>query len=237
VAIRGRTSSSGVLRQEAQGEDWHRKEDTQEPLEREKSESNSNHVPTLVDAYTDAALKEWFEDKDITTGLQLSLNKNRLTSLGSNFTDHKKLGFKDEDALAKVKNLVGTQGDPQRNTFGDQLEQMIPSNEWVTFSPGIWFNRDHLTRECRLAIHSLVRVDFIAVTGLGFWNKIDGLEGKTLSLRLRETSRRRWGGEGDRMSEMTFRGIEILDLGIMTRVGVRKLGETDGPGESKRNMG
>ena len=71
-------------------------------------------------------------------------------------------------ALAKVKNLVGTQGDPQRNTFGDQLEQMIPSNEWVTFSPGIWFNRDHLTRECRLAIHSLVRVDFIAVTGLGF---------------------------------------------------------------------
>jgi hypothetical protein len=30
----------------------------------------------------------------------LSLNKNRLTSLGSNFTDHKKLGFKD-DALAK----------------------------------------------------------------------------------------------------------------------------------------
>ena len=58
----------------------------------------------MVDAYTDAALKEWFEDKDITTGLQLSLNKNRLTSLGSNFTDHKKLGFKDEDALAPGGN-------------------------------------------------------------------------------------------------------------------------------------
>ena len=28
---------------------------------------------------------------------------------------------------------------------------------------------------------------------------------------------------------MTFRGLEIWDLGIMTRVGVRKLGE-DGPG-------
>ena len=29
------------------------------------------------------------------------------------------------------------------------------------------------------------------------------------------------------MSEMTFRGLEIWDLGIMTRVGVRKLGEID----------
>jgi hypothetical protein len=27
---------------------------------------------------------------------------------------------------------------------------------------------------------------------------------------------------------MTFRGLEIWDLGIMTRVGVRKLGEIDG---------
>jgi len=70
-------------------------------LEREKAESDSNHVPTSVDAYTKAALKEWFEDKDIATGLLLSLNKNRLTSLGSNFTDYKKFGFKDEDALAK----------------------------------------------------------------------------------------------------------------------------------------
>ena len=63
-------------------------------------------VTTSVDAYTVAALKEWFEDKDIATVLQLSLNKNRLTSLGSNFTDHKKLGFKDEDALAKAQKSI-----------------------------------------------------------------------------------------------------------------------------------
>ena len=42
------------------------------------AKNDSNHVPTSVDAYTDAALKGWFEDKDIATGLQLSLNKNRL---------------------------------------------------------------------------------------------------------------------------------------------------------------
>jgi hypothetical protein len=36
---------------------------------------------------------------------------------------------------------------------------------------------------------------------------------------------------------MTFRGLEIWDLGIMTRVGVRKLGETVGPGlEQLRGM-
>ena len=75
-------------------------------MEREKAESDSNHVPTSVDAYTDASIKEWFEDKDIATGLQLSLNKNRLTSLGSNFTDFKKLGFKDEDALAKAHKSI-----------------------------------------------------------------------------------------------------------------------------------
>ena len=33
-------------------------------LEREKVASDSNHVPTSVDAYTDDALKEWFADKD-----------------------------------------------------------------------------------------------------------------------------------------------------------------------------
>jgi hypothetical protein len=36
----------------------------------------------------------------------LSLNKNRLTSLGSNFTDYKKLGFKDEAALAKANKSI-----------------------------------------------------------------------------------------------------------------------------------
>ena len=70
-------------------------------LEREVAKNDNNHVPTLVDAYTVAALKELFEDKDIDTGLLLSLNKNRLTELGSNFTDFKKLGFRDEDALKK----------------------------------------------------------------------------------------------------------------------------------------
>jgi hypothetical protein len=30
------------------------------------------------------------------------------------------------------------------------------------------------------------------------------------------------------LSEMTFRGLEIWDLGIMPRVGVRKVGEIDG---------
>ena len=53
-------------------------------IEREIAKKDSNHVPTSVDAYTDAALKDWFEDTDIATGLLLSLNKNRLTSLGSN---------------------------------------------------------------------------------------------------------------------------------------------------------
>jgi len=75
-------------------------------LDREKAESDSNHVPTSVDAYTDDSLNEWFEDKDIATDLQLSLNKNRLTSLGSNFTDYKKLGFKDEAALAKAHKSI-----------------------------------------------------------------------------------------------------------------------------------
>ncbi len=75
-------------------------------IEREVAKNDNNHVPTSVDAYTVATLKEWFEDKDIATGLQLSLNKNLLTSLGSNFTDHKKLGFKDEAALAKVHKSI-----------------------------------------------------------------------------------------------------------------------------------
>jgi hypothetical protein len=46
------------------------------------------------------------KDKYIATDLQLSLNKNRLTSLGSNFSDHKKLGFQDEDALAKAHKSI-----------------------------------------------------------------------------------------------------------------------------------
>jgi len=48
-------------------------------------------------------------DKDIATGLLLSLNKHRLTILcilGSNLTDHKKLGFRDEDALTKAHKSI-----------------------------------------------------------------------------------------------------------------------------------
>ena len=59
------------------------------------------------------ALKGWFEDKDIATGLLLSLNKNRLTILcilGSNLTDFKKLGFRDEDALKKAHKSITIKG-------------------------------------------------------------------------------------------------------------------------------
>jgi len=48
-------------------------------IEPQVAKNDNNHVPTSVDAYTVADLKEWFEDKDITTGLHLSLNKNLLT--------------------------------------------------------------------------------------------------------------------------------------------------------------
>jgi len=51
-------------------------------IEREVAKNDNNHVPSSVDAYTVAALKEWFEDTDIATGLLLSLNKNCLRNLG-----------------------------------------------------------------------------------------------------------------------------------------------------------
>jgi hypothetical protein len=38
--------------------------------------------------------------------MQLSLNKNRLASVGSNFCDHTKLGFKDAAALEKAHKAV-----------------------------------------------------------------------------------------------------------------------------------
>jgi hypothetical protein len=69
---------------------------------REVAKNDSKHVPTSVDAYTDAALKGWFEDKDIATGLLLSLNKNRLTSLGSNFTDLRSSGSRTRSRLQKL---------------------------------------------------------------------------------------------------------------------------------------
>jgi hypothetical protein len=88
---------------------------------REVAKNESNHVPTSVDAYTESDLKEWFEDKDIATVLQLSLNKNRLTSLGSNFTDFKKLGFKNEDALAKAHKSIDLKYLRQLNRMVSQL--------------------------------------------------------------------------------------------------------------------
>jgi len=65
-------------------------------------EDKENPAPVFSGETKDwPAFKDAIEDKDIATGLQLSLNANLLTSLGSNFTDHKKLGFRDEAALAK----------------------------------------------------------------------------------------------------------------------------------------
>jgi hypothetical protein len=54
----------------------------------------------------DGALEEWFDDRDLATDLQLSLNKNRLASMGSNFCDHTKLGFKDAAALEQAHKAV-----------------------------------------------------------------------------------------------------------------------------------
>ena len=75
-------------------------------LDREKVKTDSNHVPTSVDAYNDGALEEWFDDRDLATDLLLSLNINRLASMGSNFCDHTKLGFKDAAALEKAHKAV-----------------------------------------------------------------------------------------------------------------------------------
>jgi len=90
-------------------------------LEREKVAGDNNHVPTSVDAYTDDALKEWFEDRDISTGLLLSLNKNRLSNLGSNFTDYKKLGFKDEAALTQANKSLDLKYLRQLNRMAARL--------------------------------------------------------------------------------------------------------------------
>ena len=54
-------------------------------LECEKVKTDSNHIQSSVDANTVALLKEWFDDRDLATDLQLSLNKDHLSSRGSNF--------------------------------------------------------------------------------------------------------------------------------------------------------
>ena len=56
-------------------------------LECEKVKTDSNHIQSSVDANTVAFLKEWFDDRDLATDLQLSLNKSRLASMGPNFCD------------------------------------------------------------------------------------------------------------------------------------------------------
>jgi hypothetical protein len=83
-------------------------------LDREKVKTDNNHVPTSVDAYNDGALEEWFNDRDLATDLQLSLNKNNLASMGSNFCDHTKLGFKDAAALeGRTKSSTSSTSDRQ----------------------------------------------------------------------------------------------------------------------------
>jgi hypothetical protein len=48
----------------------------------------NNHAPTSVDTYTVVALKEWFDDRDLATDLELSLTKNRLASMGYDNDHH-----------------------------------------------------------------------------------------------------------------------------------------------------
>ena len=116
----GRSLAEFFVRQIKEKTDTEKKT-RKKALEREKAESDSYHVPTSVDAYTVVALKEWFEDKDIATGLQLSLNKNRLTSLGSNFTNYKKLGFKDEAAFVKAHKSIDLKYLRQLNKMSARL--------------------------------------------------------------------------------------------------------------------
>ena len=74
-------------------------------------------MPTSVDAYTVGALKEWFDDRDLAADLQLSLNKNRLASMGSNFCDHTKLGFEDAAALEKAHKAVDLKTSDRRTEW------------------------------------------------------------------------------------------------------------------------
>jgi hypothetical protein len=66
---------------------------------------NDKHNPL----HFSGEIKDWptFDnDRDLATDLQLSLNKNRLASMGSNFCDHTKLGFKEAAALEKAHKAV-----------------------------------------------------------------------------------------------------------------------------------
>ena len=89
-----------------------------EALARETAavKDDSNHVPASPDAYTDEALKDWFDSRDTATDLQLSLNKNRFANLGSNFCDFAKLGYKDQGQLDKA--LLERDGRPRLYLVG-----------------------------------------------------------------------------------------------------------------------
>jgi hypothetical protein len=106
VAPRGRTDASDVFCQTNQGQDWIRGHAQKSAGARENVKTDIHLVPTSVDSYTVGALKEWFNDRDPATDLQLSLNKYRLASLVSNFCDHTKLGFKGAGALEKAHKVV-----------------------------------------------------------------------------------------------------------------------------------
>ena len=94
-----------------------------EALARETADvkDDSNHVPASPDAYTDEALKDWFDSRDTATDLQLSLNKNRFANLGSNFCDFAKLGYKDQGQLDKAHKAVDLKYLRQMNRLAVRL--------------------------------------------------------------------------------------------------------------------
>ena len=51
----------------------------------------------------------------------MSINKNRLSNLGSNFTDYKKLGFKDEAALTQANKSLDLKYLRQLNRMAARL--------------------------------------------------------------------------------------------------------------------
>jgi hypothetical protein len=67
------------------------------------------------------SLKECFDDRGLATDLQMSLNKNRLASMGSNFCDDTKLGFKDAAALEKAHKSVDLKYLRQTNRMSVRL--------------------------------------------------------------------------------------------------------------------
>ena len=69
---------------------------------------DGNHVPTDVFAYHQEPFDRWFDENVADdpnmakTDVMLSLNKNRVSAMGSNFSDHKKLGYDTQEQLARA---------------------------------------------------------------------------------------------------------------------------------------